>query len=129
MLLHGRLDVLWRQGERALVLDYKSNVLEGADPREVVEGEYRIQRLVYALACLRDGAAEVEVVYHFLEAPDEPVSAVFTASDVSALEAELSEAIARIRAGEFPPRPSELTCSDCPALDLVCAGPRLPIAR
>ncbi len=129
VLLHGRLDVLWRQGERALVLDYKSNVLEGADPREVVEGEYRIQRLVYALACLRDGAAEVEVVYHFLEASGEPVSAVFTASDVSALEAELSEAIARIRAGEFPPRPSELTCSDCPALDLVCAGPRLPIAR
>ena len=38
---------------------------------------------------------------------------------------ELSEAIARIRAGEFRPTPSEFVCSGCPALDLVCAGPRL----
>ena len=28
-------------------------------------------------------------------------------------------------AGEFAPTPSECTCSGCPALDLVCAGPRL----
>ena len=41
------------------------------------------------------------------------------------LEAELSAAIARINAGEFVPTPSEFTCSGCPALDLVCAGPRL----
>ena len=129
VLLHGRLDVLWRRGGKALVLDYKSNVLEGADPAEVVESEYRVQRLVYALACLRDGANEVEVVYQFLERPDAPVSTTLTAADTPTLEVELSEAIARIRAGEFPPRPSELTCADCPALDLVCAGPRLPVAR
>ena len=128
VLLHGRLDVLWRRDEQALVLDYKSNVLDGAEPAEVVESEYRVQRLVYALACLRDGADEVEVVYQFLERPDAPVSTKLTAADTPALEAELSEAIARIRAGEFPPRPSELTCADCPALDLVCAGPRLPVA-
>jgi ATP-dependent exoDNAse (exonuclease V) beta subunit len=128
VLLHGRLDVLWREGTKALVLDYKSNVLDGADPRDVVESEYVIQRLVYALACLRDGAEEVEVVYHFLERPDDVVSARFTTEDVGALESELSAAIARIRAGEFRPRPSELTCSDCPALDLVCAGPRLELA-
>ncbi len=128
VLLHGRLDVLWRSAGKALVLDYKSNVLEGAEPAEVVETEYRVQRLVYALACLRDGADEVEVVYQFLERPDAPVSTTLTAADTPALEAELSEAIARIRAGAFPPRPSELTCADCPALDLVCAGPRLPFA-
>jgi ATP-dependent exoDNAse (exonuclease V) beta subunit len=128
VLLHGRLDVLWREGAKALVLDYKSNVLDGADPREVIESDYVIQRLVYALACLRDGAEEVEVVYQFLERPEDVVSARFTTEDTAALEAELSEAIGRIRAGEFRPRPSELTCSDCPALDLVCAGPRLELA-
>ncbi len=88
-----------------------------------------MQRLVYALACLRAGASEVEVVYQFLERPDEVVSATFSAADTSGLEAELSAAIARIRAGEFRPTPSEFACSDCPALDLVCAGPRLPLAR
>ncbi len=127
VLLHGRLDVLWREGERALVVDYKSNALDGADPAEIVENEYRVQRLVYALACLRDGAAEVEVAYQFLERPDDVVSATFIASDTAALEAELSDAIARIRAGDFRPTPSEFACSDCPALDLVCAGPRLPM--
>jgi ATP-dependent helicase/nuclease subunit A len=128
VLLHGRLDVLWRDGDRALVVDYKSNALEGADPAAVVEDEYRVQRLVYALACLRDGANEVEVVYQFLERPEDVVSATFTVHDTAGLEAELSAAIARIREGEFEPTPGEFVCADCPALDLLCAGPRLPVA-
>ena len=84
-----------------------------------------MQRLVYALACFRAGADEVEVVYHFLERPDAPVEAAFTRAHVPELEAELSAAIARIQAGEFPPTPSDFACAGCPALDLVCAGPRL----
>ena len=36
---------------------------------------------------------------------------------------------ARIRAGDFRPTPSEFACSDCPALDLVCAGPRLEASQ
>jgi ATP-dependent helicase/nuclease subunit A len=127
VLLHGRLDVLWRRGAKALVVDYKSNVLDEAQPREIVEADYSLQRLVYALACLRDGADEVEVVYQFLERPEEVVSATFIEADTAQLETELSAAIARIRSGDFRPTPSEFACSDCPALDLVCAGPRLPL--
>jgi ATP-dependent helicase/nuclease subunit A len=125
VLLHGRLDVLWRDGPRALVVDYKSNALEDATPAEIVEAEYNLQRIVYALACLRDGAEEVEVAYQFLERPDDVVSATFTTADAPELEARLSEAIAQIRAGDFRPTPSDFACSDCPALDLVCAGPGL----
>jgi ATP-dependent exoDNAse (exonuclease V) beta subunit len=125
VLLNGRLDVLWRDGERALVLDYKTNALGGREPAEIVEHEYRGQRAVYALACLRAGAGEVEVVYQFLAAPDEPVSATFTAEDTRALEEELGAVVARIREGEFRPTPSEVACAGCPALDRVCAGPRL----
>ncbi|HLY86485.1 MAG TPA: UvrD-helicase domain-containing protein [Gaiellaceae bacterium] len=110
---------------RALVVDYKTNLIGEASPEEIVEQDYRLQRLVYALACFRAGADEVEVVYHFLERPDAPVEAVFTRADVVELEAELSAAIARIQAGEFPPAPSDVACAGCPALDLVCAGPRL----
>jgi ATP-dependent helicase/nuclease subunit A len=126
VLLHGRLDVLHREGGRALVLDYKTNALEDAPPEEIVEAEYRVQRLVYALACFRAGADEVEVVYQFLERPEAVVSTTYERRELPALEAELSEAIARIRAGEFHPTPSEHACSGCPALDVVCAGPRLP---
>jgi len=125
VLLHGRLDVLWRQAGCALVLDYKTNALGEAAPGEIVETHYRLQRLVYALACFRAGVDEVEVVYQFLERPEAIVATTFARSDVPALESELSEAIARIDKGEFVPTPGEFTCSGCPALDLVCAGPRL----
>jgi ATP-dependent exoDNAse (exonuclease V) beta subunit len=125
VLLHGRLDVFWRGDGRALVVDYKTNTLEEHSPEEVVDGEYEIQRLVYALASFRAGAEEVEVVYQFLERPDEPVSRICRQPEADELERELSAAIARIQAGEFRPTPSEFACADCPALDVVCAGPRL----
>jgi hypothetical protein len=125
VLLHGRLDVLHTEGARALVVDYKTNSLAEGTPEEIVEADYRLQRLVYALACFRGGAEEVEIAYHFLERPDAVVSRVFRRDELPELEAELSAAIGRIRAGDFRPTPSEFTCAGCPALDLVCAGPRL----
>jgi ATP-dependent helicase/nuclease subunit A len=125
VLLHGRLDVLQREGPRALVVDYKTNLLGDRTPAEIVESEYGLQRLVYALACFRAGADEVEVVYAFLERPDAFVTTSFMRAQAPELEHELSEAIARIDAGEFVPTPGEFTCADCPALDVVCAGPGL----
>jgi ATP-dependent helicase/nuclease subunit A len=127
VVLHGFIDVL-HLGERALVVDFKTNLLDGREPDAVANEEYRVQRLVYALACFRAGAEEVEVVYQFLEEPDRPAVRVFAASDVPQLGEELSAEIARIREGRFAPRPSEWACADCPALDLVCAGPRLGVA-
>jgi ATP-dependent exoDNAse (exonuclease V) beta subunit len=126
VLVHGRLDVLQRDGDRALVVDYKTNVLGERTPEEIVESDYRLQRLVYALACLRAGADDVEVVYAFLERPDATVAATFSREDGERLETELSAAIARIDAGEFTPTPGEFTCSGCPALDVVCAGTKGP---
>ncbi len=125
VLVHGRLDVHWSEESRALVLDYKTNTLAEGTPEEIVQADYRLQQLVYALACFRAGADEVEVVYHFLERPDAVVSTTFVRDELPGLEAELSAAIARIDAGDFRPTPSEFTCAGCPALDRVCAGPRL----
>jgi ATP-dependent exoDNAse (exonuclease V) beta subunit len=125
VLFHGVLDVLHLDGGRALVADFKSNLLGDLSPAEVVDAEYRLQRLVYAIACFRTGADEVEIVYQFLEKPDELVEATFRRDELPGLEVELSDAIARIQAGTFPPRPSEFACAGCPALDVVCAGPAL----
>jgi ATP-dependent exoDNAse (exonuclease V) beta subunit len=125
VLVHGFIDVFQLADARALVIDYKTNALGESSPEEIVDADYHLQRLVYALACFRAGAEEVEVVYQFLERPDAPVEAVFSRADVPDLETELSAAIARIQGGEFPPTPSEFACAGCPALDLVCAGPRL----
>jgi ATP-dependent helicase/nuclease subunit A len=125
VLLHGRLDVLQFEGRRALVVDYKTNSLEEGSPEDIVERDYRLQRLVYALACFHAGVDEVEVVYHFLEEPDAVVSTTFSRERLEELGVELSTAIARINSGEFAPSPDEFVCADCPALDVVCAGPRL----
>src|SRR5207342_292878 len=125
VLLHGRLDVLHRDGSRALVLDYKTNTLAEGTPEEIVESDYRLQRLVYALACFRAGDEEVEVVYQFLERPAELVTTAFRKDEEGVLRTELSDAIAAVSAGRFVPRPGELACAGCPALDVICAGPRL----
>src|SRR5439155_20461057 len=82
VLLHGRLDVLQLDGERALVVDYKTNSLEEGSPEEIVDSDYHLQRPVYALACFRAGAGEVEVVYHFLERPNAVVSTSFRLEQV-----------------------------------------------
>ena len=123
--IHGFIDVLHRDGPHALVVDFKTNAIGETAPTDVVDADYRLQRLVYALACFRAGADEVEVTYQFLERPDELVSTLFRRDEVPGLEAELSAAIAAIEEGRFVPTPSELACSSCPALDVVCAGPRL----
>jgi ATP-dependent helicase/nuclease subunit A len=126
VLLHGRFDVFRQAGGRALVVDYKTNRLEDLTPEEALEDDYALQRLVYALAAFRAGADEVEVAYVFLERPEDVVRRSFSRSEVPALEAELSAAIAAIQNGDFRPTPSEFACSGCPALDVVCAGPALP---
>jgi ATP-dependent helicase/nuclease subunit A len=124
VLLHGRFDVL-ALGGHAFVADYKTNSLAEGPPEEIVESDYRLQRLVYALACFRAGAERVEIAYQFLERADAVVTRTFEPADVPALEAELSAAIARINAADFRPQPDEFVCRDCPVLDVVCAGPRL----
>ena len=125
VLFHGVLDVLHLENGRALVADFKSNLLGDHSPAEVFDAEYRLQRLVYTIACFRAGVDEVEVVYQFLERPDELVAETFRRDELPGLEAELSAAIEQIQSGIFPPRPSEFACSGCPALDVVCAGPAL----
>jgi ATP-dependent helicase/nuclease subunit A len=125
VLVHGFIDVLHRAGGRALLVDFKTNALGEGSPAEVVESDYRLQRLVYALACFRAGDEEVEVVYQFLERPAELVTTVFRLDEEEVLRAELSDAIAAVSEGRFVPSPGELVCAGCPALDVICAGPSL----
>jgi RecB family exonuclease len=125
VVFRGRLDVLAEPGGgQALIVDYKTNRLGERLPDEVVEEAYGVQVTTYALAALRGGRPAVEVAYAFLERPDAIVARTFEAADCERLEAELREAIESIRAGRFQARPGA-HCQDCPALDLLCAGPRL----
>src|SRR5205823_536040 len=80
-LVSGFVDVLARERDgEALVIDYKTDhVAETDTPAGLIEREYETQRLIYALAALRDGAPRVEVAHCLLERPAEPVTVVYTA--------------------------------------------------
>ena len=126
VLLHGRLDVLWRDGTRALVLDYKTNSLAEGTPEEIVES-----RLPAAAARLRArllprrrrrGRGRLPLPRAARRGRRRRRS---RGSSCRRSRPSCPTAIRRIDAGEFVPTPSEFTCSGCPALDVVCAGPRL----
>jgi ATP-dependent exoDNAse (exonuclease V) beta subunit len=120
LLIVGAFDVVAREGDRTLVVDYKSDRLEGTDPAELVEREYATQRLIYALAALRAGAREVEVVHVFLERAEAPVSAVFT--DAAALEARLEQLTGSML---YVPsdEPCRRLCAGCPGEGGLCSWP------
>ncbi len=126
MTITGVLDVLAREpGERMLIVDYKSDRLERADPAAIVAREYATQRLIYAVAALRAGAAAVEVVYEFLERPHEPVAEGFAAGDLPRLERELGELAGGVLRREFvvSGEPHRALCNGCPAEGGMCSWP------
>jgi len=124
-LITGVLDVLAREGSGGLlVVDYKSDrVRTDAVLEDVVEQEYALQRAIYALAVLRDGASSVEVVHWFLERPQQPIHARFGEGDRAALEERLA---ARLRDAErrgfsVSPLPHRRLCSGCPGRASLCS--------
>jgi hypothetical protein len=125
LLITGYLDVLAREDDRTLVLDYKTDALESREPAVICDERYGGQRTVYALAALRGGAEEVEVAYSFLERPDDVVSTLFTKSDAPALERRLGELAAGLVAGRFEPSPTpgRDLCAGCPGRVALCSWP------
>jgi ATP-dependent helicase/nuclease subunit A len=120
-LVVGFIDLLGEQADGSpLLLDYKTDHLAAqADPGEAVAREYAAQRLVYALAVLRAGAARVEVVHWFLERPHEPVAALYEAAQLPALEAELAAAMRRPYT--VSPVPHRALCLTCPGRRGLCS--------
>jgi len=125
-LITGVLDLIARERPgQAVVVDYKTDRLEGAEPAAIVPGRYGTQRLVYALAALREGAREVEVVHVFLDRPEAP--AVYRAgeADRRRLEAELGDVVGGLLAGSYrvTESPHRGVCSGCPAEGGLCSWP------
>jgi ATP-dependent helicase/nuclease subunit A len=125
-LITGVVDVLARERDGAqLVVDYKSDHVEGADLEALVEASYGAQRRIYALACLRAGAPAVEVVHVFLERAAEPVSRRYEAGEIPVLERDLRDRAAGLLAGEFPVAavPHRALCATCPGRAGLCTHP------
>jgi hypothetical protein len=126
-LVSGFVDVVAQEPDgTTLVVDYKSDRLNPDEtPQSLVDREYDTQRIVYALAALRDGAPRVEVAHLLLERPDEPVTAVYTQLQAPDLAAELAQLAKGILEHRFPvtPRPHRDLCGECPGRTALCSHP------
>jgi ATP-dependent exoDNAse (exonuclease V) beta subunit len=125
LLVHGIVDVVAQEDGGTLVVDYKSDRLGDLDPEALTLRDYAGQRLVYALAALRGGAPRVEVAHCYLERPDEPATAVFTAADADALAERLVRSARGLLAGDFAPTatPHRDLCGTCPGRAALCSHP------
>jgi ATP-dependent helicase/nuclease subunit A len=125
--MNGILDLVSSEGLGCrVVVDYKSDrVEEHADLEALVEREYGVQRLLYALAVLRDGAEEVEVIHWFLARPNAWVGARFHAGMRAMLEARLTTRIADAREADFAvsDTPNRSLCLTCPGRGTLCSWP------
>jgi ATP-dependent exoDNAse (exonuclease V) beta subunit len=128
-VLRGSIDLLVeREGRPPLVIDYKTDRLDNANPEERSR-QYETQRTIYALAVADGlGVTEVEVAYVFLERADEPAVATLDTAAMAAAREKLERTISSIGRGEFPvaaPMERDWTlCRGCPALHGLCSGPQ-----
>ncbi len=124
-LIVGVIDLLAQERDGCvLVLDYKSDrVGPDVDLGALAEREYGIQRLLYALAVLREGAPSVEIVHWFLERPNEWVAARFQAAERSALEERVRALLAAANRRGFAvsATPHRGLCLTCPARAGLCS--------
>ena len=121
-MIRGSIDLLVERPDgSALVVDYKTDRLEGRDPGEVA-GRYSVQRDLYALAAASRGAP-VETAYVFLEQPKARVSERFDDEGLDAARSRIEALLGRLAEGRFEvtDRPHRALCLDCPARERLCS--------
>jgi ATP-dependent helicase/nuclease subunit A len=126
-LVRGSIDLLVERPDGSvLVVDYKTDRLEGRDPREAAR-RYQTQRDLYALAASARGAP-VETAYVFLERPERPVRESFDEAALQEARSRTEALLGELERGEFAVTdgPHRGLCHDCPARERLCShGPEL----
>jgi ATP-dependent helicase/nuclease subunit A len=120
--IRGSVDLLvTRPDGSMLIIDYKTDRLDGRDPEQVAK-RYRVQRELYALAAAAMGT-RVETAYVFLESPDDPVRHVFDQPALDAARERIEALLGRLGQGEFEVthHPHRAICHDCPARERLCS--------
>ncbi len=124
-LVTGVLDLIVEETDGlSLIVDYKSDrLLGGEDLEQLVRRDYAIQRLIYALAAIEDGAHEVEVSHWFLERPSSWVSSRFASHERSHLREQLFARLATAQTKGFAvtQAPHRGICLTCPGRGGLCS--------
>jgi len=126
-VVRGKIDLLAEMDAGPLVVDFKTDALEGADPAELA-GRYEIQRDIYALAVERgtgNGSGPIRAAYCFLEDPARTVTETYDESRLRGARERVEGLIGRIRAGDFgrTDTPHLALCHGCPAAARLCGNP------
>jgi hypothetical protein len=122
-VVRGKLDLLVAAPGAPLVVDYKTNALEGREPEQMMAA-YETQRDLYAIAAGgHDGPMRTAFV--FLERPDDPVVREHDAAALAATRERLEGLVAGISAASFEVTgsPHRALCHDCPARPRLCSHP------
>ncbi len=96
-VLRGSIDLLVeRDGQPPLIVDYKTDRLDGTDV-PTLAARYEIQQAIYALAVAEArGVEEVELAYVFLERPEEPFVTRWGPGEIAAGREKLEKAIGAV---------------------------------
>ncbi len=118
--LVGSLDLLFREGETAVVVDYKTGESELTEAE--ASQRYRRQAECYALAAMASGAVRAEVHFVEVERGARTTSFAFDGDDAAASEQAIASVFARVEAGEFGRRGAyePHICGDCPVSGSLC---------
>jgi RecB family exonuclease len=139
-LLEGQIDRIDREGETALVVDYKFGKSKPYEKTNkaghlLAQGE-RLQLPVYALAARALGAAEISSAYLFVPSAGKAVRILFDAPRTEEAIAGLGKAVGSlaraVKKGDFLPKPDGVrsgkgdNCKYCAMAD-VCGGGHLVV--
>jgi len=121
VIVRGSADLIVRDTRSTLILDYKSNRLDGTSTDELME-KYDLQRDLYALAVAQAlGVDELETAFVFLRDPARPVRDRFDGTRISKARASVSGLVEDIAGGRYlgGPDAAHRPCGDCWACELL----------
>lgn len=121
VMVRGFADLLVDSPEMPMILDYKSNQLEGTSIDALME-KYDLQRNLYALAVSQAlGVEQVETAFVFLREPASPVIDRFDSARLQAAREVVSGLVGAIARGEYlgGEGAGRQPCGDCWACDLL----------
>jgi ATP-dependent exoDNAse (exonuclease V) beta subunit len=100
--IRGFADLLVPASDPPLILDYKSNRLDGTTAEAKMEEQYTLQRDLYGLAVARGlGKETVDTAFVFLEAVTEPVELRLGPEELERAQARLDGLTGMLRSGSF----------------------------
>jgi len=113
VVISGRIDILARESDRILVIDYKTGSKDAG--LEELEEKYRLQTDVYGLALLKSGADKVEVATVALEKGAQVISQIYSEQDIVDHEHRLITLVEDISQSEqtWPPTSNKSSCIFC----------------